>query len=79
MPEIQQPNSETVVESFQESNITSFIICNGTPQKIFKEHKNLVPKKQDNFFDTKQRSPQEVENQGSIISFKTGIPRDSKY
>ena len=43
--EIQQPNSEILVESLQESSIRSFIIWNGTSQIITKNTKNPGPSK----------------------------------
>ena len=43
--EIQQPNSEILVESLQESSIRSFIIWNGTSQIITKNTKTPGPSK----------------------------------
>ena len=43
--EIQQPNSEILVESLQESSIRSFIIWNGTSQIISKNTKTPGPSK----------------------------------
>ena len=75
----QQPVSEYFVE-VSRSIILEASSFKTTPRKLIsKKHENLVPKKQDHFIDTKQRSPQKVENQRSIISFRTGIPRDSKF
>ena len=77
--EVQQPKSEILVESLQESSNRSFITWNGTLQKIFKKRENSVSTREDVLIDSKQRSPQEVENQPFITSFQTGIPRDSKF
>ena len=77
--EVQQANSEILVDSLQESSIRSFIISNGTLQIISKKRENSVSMRKDLLIDSKQRSPQEVENQRSITSFQTGIPRDSKF
>ena len=87
-PEIQQSNSEILVESHQESSIKSFNIQNYTKHEKQHEtrkttrntknntkHENLVSKKDDLFIDSKQTSPQEIENYRSTISFQTGIPR----
>ena len=38
-----------------------------------------MSKQEDLFIDSKQRNPQEVENQRSIILFQTGILRDSNF
>ena len=77
--EFQQPNSEILVESLPKSCIRSFIIWNVTSQIISKKRENFVSTREDLFIDSKQRNPQEVENQRSITSFQTGVPRDSKF
>ena len=77
--EIQQPNSVVLVENLQESSLRSFIIWNGTSQIISKKHENSVSKQEHLFIESKQRNPQEVENQRSKILFQTGILRGSNF
>ena len=75
----QQPVSEYFV-GVSRSIILEASSFKTTPRKLIsKKNEKLVPKKQDHLIDTKQRSPQKVENQRSIISFRTGILRDSKF
>ena len=45
---------------------------------ISKKHGNSMSTQEHLFIDSKQ-SPQEFENQRSIISLQTGIPRDTKF
>ena len=77
--EVQKPNSEILVESLQKCSLRSFIIWNGTSEIISKKHENFVSKQEDLFIDSKQRNPQEFENQQSIILFQTGTQRDTKF